>query len=145
MTFRADTQQGASISFTGLATFINAATDIPAIAEVGGTVDISNLGTTGQRQYIPQDLTDTEEFVTTFQHDGSTGLPTKNTVYTVTITGPVASGKSSGESWTGTVIVTRTTSPQFQSASPALQTMQVSLKPDGGANAGTPWTRTAAS
>lgn len=145
MAFTPDTQQGATIAFTGLATFVNAATDIPAIAETGGTIDVTNLGTTGQRPYIPADLTDVEEFTVTFQNDGSTALPSKNTVYTVTVTGPIPSGKSAGENWTGTAIVTRVTSPQYQSATPGVQTMQVALKPDGGGTgSGTAWTRTAA-
>lgn len=145
MTFKPDTQQGASIAFTGLATFINAVTDIPAIEESGGVIEINNLGTTGQKKCIPTDLTDVSEFTVSFQHDGKTVLPNKNGVYTVTITGPIAPGNSSPENWAGSAIVTKVTSPQFSSGTPALQTMQVALKPDGGGSGGgTAWTRTAA-
>lgn len=145
MTFVPDTQQGASIAFTGLATFVNAVTDIPAVTESGGVIDISSLGTTGQKKFIPQDLTDVEEFTVTFQHDGKTALPSRNGVYTVTITGPIAPGASSAENWAGSCIVTKVSSPQFQSATPALQTMQVAIKPDGGGSgSGTAWTRTPA-
>lgn len=145
MSWTCDTQMGATLTLSGL-TAANAVVDIPAVAETGGAIDITHLGSTGQRCYIPHDLTDVEEFTITAQNAPNGTVPTKNTVVTVTITGPVPSGLSSGESWTGTCIVTRVTSPQYQSATPALQTMQVAMKPDGGGSgSGTAWTRTAAS
>jgi hypothetical protein len=144
MAFGPDTQQGASIAFTGLATFVNAAVDIPEIQKKGGAIDCTHLGTTGSRRYIALDLTDVDEFTVKFQHDGTTALPVPNTVYTVTITGPVKPGSSTGEIAAGTCIVTGIpTNPQFQSDTPALQVSSITLKPDGsGSGGGTAWTRT---
>jgi hypothetical protein len=147
MAFTPDTQQGATIAFTGIATFIDAAVDIPEVQQKFPTIDCTHLGTTGSRRYIPADLSDVDEFTVKFQHDGSTVLPTLGAIYTVTITAPLATGDATAEKAAGTCIVTSIpTNSQFQSDTPALQVCSLSLKPDGsGTGGGTAWTRTVAS
>ena len=144
MAFVPDTQQGATVAFSGLSMDI-AATEIPAVDQKIPMIDATVLGTTGQRIYVVGDLSDTDEFTVVFQNDGTSNKPTLGTMYTVTLTAPMASGDSSAEYWAGTCVVTGIASPQFSTGANALQTVSVTCKPDGGFNGGTAWSRTVAS
>ena len=143
MAFAPDTEQGATFALTGLAMDI-AASEIPAITRSIQTVPVPHLGTTGQVPYISGDLTDTDEFTVTCLHDGSSLLPTLGTIYTCTITGPIASGEGAGEIQAGSVICTKVASSKYTANSNTAQSSQLSFKPNGGANSTTAWTRTAA-
>ena len=104
-----------------------------------------NLGTVGQRTFIPGDLADVPEFTVNYQHDGKSVMPTIGQPYHVIITSPLKSGDSSPEIQAGSAICTSVGSPQFKGGANALQMVNVKFKPDGGASYfGTQWTRTAA-
>jgi hypothetical protein len=119
--------------------------NIPEVTPKMHTVDSTNLGTTGQRKFIPGDLSDVGEFTVAFQHDGKSVMPTVGQPYLVTITSPLKYNDSSPESHAGTAICTGVGSPTFKSGANALQMVNVSFKPDGGeCYFGSAWARTAA-
>jgi len=145
MAFVPDTQQGATIAFTGLSIDI-AAQEIPEVTPAIPVIDITNLGTVTQRPYIAGDLSDPPEFTIVFQNDGSSALPVLGTTYTTTITAPLASGDSVAEKWAGSAIVTAISSPSFSAGANDLQRISVTIKPSGiGTGAGSLWSRTIAS
>lgn len=146
MAFKPDTQQGATFTIVGLGTFIDAVDNIPEVSDKIPVVDSTNLGTTGQRTYIPGDLSDPGEFTVSFQHDGLSVMPTVGQPYSIIITSPMKSGDSIAEKHAGTAICTAVNSPTFKSGANALQMANVSWKPDGGAcYFGSAWARTKAS
>ena len=145
MTFAPDTQQGATFAITGLAAFEDAATSIPRTSTPIPVIDATHLGTTGMRTKIAGDLKDPQQFTVTFQHDGSGTMPTIGTVYTITITAPLASGDGTAENWAGTAICTDVRGPDFSSDTEALQTTEIDWQPDGGFGSGSAWAHTAAS
>jgi hypothetical protein len=145
MAFVPDTQQGATIAFTGLSIDI-AAQEIPETTQQIPTIDITNLASVTQRPYIVGDLLDVPEFTVVFQNDGTSTKPTLGSTYTTTITAPLASGDSVAEKWAGSCIVTGISSPAFSAGANALQTVSVTVKPSGiGTGAGSLWVRTVAS
>lgn len=144
MSFVPDTQQGATIAFSGVTLGVEP-------EEIGSAVDentpiaIPHLGTTGQVPYIPGDLNDVQPFTVRFQNDGNGARPARGTVYTVTITAPLMSGDATAESWAGTAIVQSVSTPAFTANANALQTFDVTVKPDGGGTGtGSAWARSAA-
>ncbi len=143
MTFKPDTQQGATIVFSGL-TVAAAAQSIPEVLQTVPTIEVPHLGTTGQVPRIRGDLTDTEEFTVQFQNQGVSLKPVLGTTYTVTITAPLAAGGATAEKWVGSCIVTAVGSPSFEANANELQMINVRLQPNGGFDDGDPWTRTAA-
>jgi hypothetical protein len=146
MAFVPDTQQGATIAFTGLSIDI-AAQEIPETNRKIPVIDITNLASVTQRPYIVGDLSDVDEFTVVFQNDGSSVLPTLGASYVVTISAPLAAGGDSiTEKWAGSCIVTGLTSPAFSAGANALQRVSVTIKPSGiGVTGGTLWSRTVAS
>jgi len=145
MAFAPDTVQGASFVITGLATFLDTTTDLPSVASPLPVVKTTHLGTTGQETMMAGDLEAPAQFTVTHQHDGSSVLPVKGTVYTVTITMPIVSGDSVGEKWAGTAICQDTPSVAANSDSSALQMQTTVWQPDGGHGSGSAWTHTVAS
>ena len=144
MAFVPDTQQGATIAFTGLSIDI-AAQEIPEVTPEYPVIDIVNLGSVTQRPYIVGDLKDVPAFTVVFQNDGSSTLPTEGATYTTTITAPLASGDGTAEKWAGSCIVTGVGSPSFSAGANDLQRISVTLKPSGiGTGAGSLWSRTPA-
>jgi hypothetical protein len=145
MAFVPDTQQGATIAFTGLSIDI-AAQEIPETTQTIPVIDITNLASVTQRPYIVGDLYDVAEFTVVFQNDGTSAKPTLGSPYVVTITAPLASTDSVAEKWAGSCIVTGLSSPAFSAGANALQTVSVTIKPSGlGTSGGTLWSRTVAS
>ena len=145
MAFVPDTQQGATIAFTGLSIDI-AAQEIPETNRSIPVIDITNLASVTQRPYIVGDLSDADEFTVVFQNDGSSVLPTLGSTYVTTITAPLAALDSVAEKWAGSCIVTGLTSPAFSAGANDLQRVSVTVKPSGiGTGAGTLWARTVAS
>jgi hypothetical protein len=145
MAFVPDTQQGATIAFTGLSIDI-AAQEIPETTQAIPVIDITNLASITQRPYIVGDLLDVAEFTVVFQNDGTSTKPTLGTTYVTTITAPLMAGDSVAEKWAGSCIVTGISSPAFSAGANALQMVSVTVKPSGiGTGAGTLWTRTVAS
>lgn len=145
MAFAPDTQQGATIAFTGLSIDI-AAQEIPEVTEQIPVIDITNLGSITQRPYIVGDLKDVPEFTVVFQNDGASAKPVLGSTYVTTITAPLASGKSVAEKWAGSCIVTGLSCPSFSAGANDLQRISVTLKPSGlGVSGGTLWSRTVAS
>ena len=142
--FTPATQQGATIAILGIgATFYEAADQIPAVDDKAPTIDASNLATTGQREFLPGDLSDPGEFTISFQHDNVSALPNVKQPYLVTITAPLQSGQATAEKWAGTCICTGVKSPQFKGGANALQMCDISFKPDGGRSYfGSKWART---
>lgn len=144
MAFVPDTQQGATIAFTGLSIDI-AAQEIPEVTQSIPVIDITHLGTVTQRPYIAADLKDVDEFTVVFQNDGTSALPVLGSTYVTTITAPLMAGDASAEYWAGSCIVTGLSSPSFSAGANDLQRVSVTVKPSGlGTSGGTLWTRTAA-
>ena len=145
MPFIPDTQQGATIAFTGLSIDI-AAQEIPETNRSIPVIDITNLASVTQRPYIVGDLSDADEFTVVFQNDGSSVLPTLGSTYVTTITAPLAAGDSVAEKWAGSCIVNKIGSPSFSAGANDLQRIPITIKPSGiGTGAGTLWSRTVAS
>jgi hypothetical protein len=144
MAFVPDTQQGATIAFTGLSIGV-AAQEIPEVTQSIPVIDITNLASVTQRPYIVGDLKDVDEFTVVFQNDGDGTLPTLGSTYVTTITAPLMAGDASAEYWAGSCIVTGISSPSFSAGANDLQRISVTVKPSGlGTSGGTLWTRTAA-
>ena len=144
MAFVPDTQQGATIAFTGLSIDI-AAQEIPETTQAIPVIDITNLGSVTQRPYIVGDLADVDEFTVVFQNDGTSVKPALGTTYTTTITAPLMAGDATAEKWAGSCIVTGISSPSFSAGANDLQRVSVTIKPSGvGVGTGTLWSRTAA-
>ena len=144
MAFVPDTQQGATIAFTGLAIDI-AEQEIPEVTEAIPVIDITNLASITQRPYIVGDLKDVAEFTVVFQNDGTSTKPVLGSTYVTTITAPLMAGDAAAEYWAGSCIVTGVASPAFSAGANALQTVSVTIKPSGlGTSGGTLWTRSAA-
>jgi hypothetical protein len=145
MAFVPDTQQGATIAFTGLSIDI-AAQEIPETTQAIPVIDITNRASVTQRPYIVGDLYDVAEFTVVFQNDGTSVKPVLGSTYVTTITAPLMAGDSVAEKWAGSAIVTGIGSPAFSAGANALQTMSVTVKPSGlGVAGGTLWSRTIAS
>jgi hypothetical protein len=144
MPFVPDTQQGATIAFTGLSIDI-AAQEIPEVTEQIPVIDITNLASVTQRPYIVGDLKDVPEFTVVFQNDGTSTKPTLGSTYVTTVTAPLMAGDSAAEYWAGSCIVTGIASPSFSAGANDLQRVSVTVKPSGiGTGSGTLWARTAA-
>lgn len=144
MAFVPDTQQGATIAFTGLAIDI-AAQEIPEVTEQIPVIDITNLASVTQRPFIVGDLKDVPEFTVVYQNDGTSVKPTLGSTYVTTITAPLMAGDASAEYWAGSCIVTGLSSPSFSAGANDLQRVSVTVKPAGiGTGSGTLWTRAAA-
>ena len=145
MAFIPDTQQGATIAFTGLSIDI-AAQDIPETVQQIPTIDITNLASVTQRPFLVGDLYDVPEFTVVFQNDGTSTKPTLGTTYITTITAPLMAGDGVAEKWAGSCIVTGLSSPSFSAGANDLQRINVTVKPSGiGTGSGTLWARTVAS
>ena len=142
-TFMPDTQQGATIAFSGLATFVCAAQSIPATESPVPVIDNTHLGTEDQRTRMPGDLEYPKTFTVKFQNDGMSAKPVKKSIYTVTITAPLPAGASTAEKWAGSCIVEDVKSPAFEAGANALQMIDIVLQPDGGwSYGGSKWTHT---
>ena len=144
MAFVPDTQQGATIAFTGITIGV-AAQEIPEITSAIPVIDITNLASITQRPYIVGDLSDVAEFTVVFQNDGDGVKPVLGSSYVTTITAPTASGDATAEYWAGTCIVTGISTPSFSAGANDLQRISVTIKPSGvGVSGGTLWARTLA-
>ena len=127
-----DTGHGASITF-GTTSWSGKITGIPTnLSKTVPRVDISYLGTSGQREYMPGDLEDLGEITLDVAFESKTGLPATGTgSETITITWPLAPGGGGVTAATlaGTGFITAVQYPPLQTNT--MQVGQITLSFDG--------------
>lgn len=122
-------QQGASVTFgtsAGTWNYLN-------ISRLSGPIPIiddTHLGTTGDREACPGDLRDWQIVTLTIQNDGNQAYPATGLVQTITITHPLGTW-ATAEKWIGTGFVVDVRTPEFQSATEGIQTIEIDVKFDG--------------
>ena len=122
-------QQGASFTFGtsgGSWEYLN----IGRYSEPIPVIDDTHLGTTSRRAKLPGDLGDPQVVTLVLQNKSGATLPTKGLVQTGTITSPL-SGFAVAEKWAGTGFVVDIRTPEFQSDSEGIQTIEVDWQFDG--------------
>jgi len=122
-------QQGATIVFTTSAGTWN----VINIGRFGAPIPIlddTHLGVTGFREKCPGQLEDPQMLTVTVQNKGNQAYPAKGLVQTITITHPLGA-YTVAEKLAGTGFVVDTRTPEFQSDSEALQTVEFDIQFDG--------------
>ncbi len=139
-----DTGHGASVTF-GTTSWSGKVIGIPTnLNKARPRVDISYLGTSGQREYMPGDLEDLGEITLDVAFEAATGLPATGTASeTVTITWPLAPGGGgvTAASLAGTGFITAINYPPMQTNT--IQQGQITISFDG--FTGPTWTAEAGS
>lgn len=122
-------QQGASIVFGtsgGSWNVIN----IGRFSAPIPVLDDTHLGSTGFRKKCPGELADPQLLTITAQNDGNQAYPVKGQVQTITINHPLGP-YSTAERLAGTAFVVDIRTPEFQSDSEAIQTVEMDIQFDG--------------
>lgn len=78
------------------------------------SIEDSHLGTTGNKTFIPSDLTDDGEIQVEFQYDGGIAEPALGAVETGTMTFPILAGDSAGATLAGTGFLTNFRRPTLE-------------------------------
>jgi len=137
-----DTGHGASVTF-GTSSWAGKILGIPTnLAIRREPVNKSNLGTSGQEEFIAGDLESLGEITLDVLFEAGRGLPaTTTTAETVTITWPLnpSDGSATAANLAGTALITGTNYPALQTGQ--IQTGQITIKFDGGT--GPTWTNAA--
>lgn len=142
----ADSGNAATVTF-GSWTFTAAIISITPGEESREALDVSHLGTTSYRQFIPGDLVDASEWVFTYIQDSTDadktlppnptsgtadGMGARDTV-TITLPEQISAGDPPTFVFTG-FVTSRTLAPLENDT---VQVGTFSIKPDGGFNSGT--------
>lgn len=93
----ADVTTGASITFSS--GFFAEITNIGHSGINRGSVDVTHMGTTDAREFMPTDLYDAGELSVELQFDPDSSPPIDQAAETVTVTFPTPSGGVSGATW----------------------------------------------
>jgi len=93
-------------------------------------IDDTHLATTGDREKCPGELGDPQMITVTAQNDGNQAYPTKGQVQTITITHPLGA-YSTAEKLAGTAFVVDIRTPEFQSGTEGIQTVEFDIQFDG--------------
>jgi hypothetical protein len=112
MAIAAATGNGGTITFSGLSGNVVSISSVEMEVE---DIEVSHLGTTGQREYIPSDLVEGGEVEVEYLFSG-VALPTLGDVQTLTITFPTTPGGSTGATLVGTAYVKSVGYPEVTSA-----------------------------
>jgi hypothetical protein len=102
------TGNGATAAFTS-STFTADIKKISAITSTGEAIEVSHLGTTVHKEYIPGDLVEISEVTIEYFYDPMTAPLAVNTKDTLTITLPEVTTTGNPGSITGTGFVTENT------------------------------------
>lgn len=123
-----DTGHGATMTF-GTSSLSYNWTSIDMGETTLPDVDTVHLGTTGNRTYLPGDLTDDGEVTIPFQFDAEAALPTLGSVETVTVTFPQEAGQTAPATYAGTAYIKRVRKPNLQTDT--LQDGEITIRWDG--------------
>ena len=127
-----DTGHGATVTF-GTSAWAGKLVDIPTnLALTRPPVDITVLGTTGEREYMPGDLNDIGPVTLNVAFEAVTGLPATTTASeTITITWPLApgGGGATAANLAGTGFISGVTYPAMQTNT--MQQGQITIQFDG--------------
>jgi len=127
-----DTGHGASVTF-GTTSWSGKLISIPTNLNLARPrVDISYLGTSGQREYMPGDLEDIGEITLDVAFEAKTGLPATSTAAeTITVTWPIAPGGGgvTAANLAGTGFITSISYPPMQTN--IIQTGKITISFDG--------------
>ena len=127
-----EVQQGATIVFPGSSVF-----NIVNIARISAPVPVieaTHLLTTIQRQKLSGRLRDAQVQTILCQNDPTEPQPLQGdptATGTITITGPVPTGLSTGQIWAGSGFVVDVRSPEFDATTEDLQTLEIDVIYDG--------------
>ena len=101
----ADNPTGITVAF-GTSTFTAAITGISVSGMERGAIDVTHLGSTTFKDYIPATLSDPGQVEATFLADPDQPAPIGAAVETLTVTFPIPSGGSTGATLVGTGFIT---------------------------------------
>ena len=124
-----DTGQGATALFTTNSTFTPKIKEIPRLKRMGGALESSILATTGDKEYVPNDLVENDVLAIPFFFNTNDVFPPIHTVDTFTITWAIRTGQTSATTLVMTVII-----EGFEITGHKLGELQegvMYLKPDG--------------
>jgi hypothetical protein len=122
-------QQGASVVFGTSGGSWNVL-NISRLSNPIPIIDDTHLGTTGDREKCPGELGDPQMITVTAQNDGNQAYPIKGQVQTVTINHPLGTW-ATAEKYAGTAFVVDIRTPEFQSATEGIQTIEIDIQFDG--------------
>jgi hypothetical protein len=135
MAVTGDTGNGATLTLalfdgtTAITTALDVISITPAAITVG-KIDASTLGTSGHREYFPDDLSDSGENTATFKYIAEGTKPTlPSAAGTCTITMPLKAPSTTAGTITGTGFITSFTPPSLENG--ALQVGTISWAWDG--------------
>lgn len=139
VTAKPDTGHGATLTF-GTTSWSGWVQGVPTnLAKTREVVDVSHLGTSGQKETMPGDLEDLGQLTFDVLFAAATGLPaTTQTPETITLTWPLApgGGGATGASLAGTGFIVSVKYPALQTNT--AQVGQIVVQFDGGT--GPTWT-----
>lgn len=90
-------------------------------------LDVSHLGTTDFKEFIPGDLDDPGEVVIECQFDPTSNLPAMAAAETVTITYPKKVGTNNAANLAGTGFITKTGLPELRNGQVMVQEITVAF------------------
>lgn len=123
-----DTGNGATITLGTTGAIGNVRRIVPP-KESLGSLDASHLGTTGFKEYIPDDLSDTAEAEFEIEFSTTIANPGLGTVETITITWPLQAGQSVAAKIAGTAFISGWDYPEL--ANGQIQYHMVKVRFDG--------------
>ena len=126
-----DTGHGGTIAFSGdIDSFAVPFRKIGAVEHAIEKVETTNLANTATKSYIPGDVIDPGEFEVEYAYDAEDDLAVMETVGTITITAPLATGQATAANLAGSgFIMSRTAMPE--AATNGLQIGKLKCKFDG--------------
>lgn len=141
----ADTAVGTTITF-GTSGFTASYEEIDAGEDTRSPIEVTDLASTNQKEFMPEDLIDPGETTAIFQWNQSFGTfpPITAARETVTITYPLKTGESTAAKVAGTAFLTRRRGPVARIGAEIMRG-EFTLKWDGGHNSGTEKAYTAGS
>ncbi len=124
----ADTGNGATITF-GTSGFTANFTLLGEVNQEIEKLDISHLGSSEYKQYMPADLAEPGEFNAEFQFDAAEDLPSLGVVETITVTYPKLVVTNDPATMSGTGYISKRSTPQLKNNE--VQVAKVTVQFDG--------------
>jgi len=127
----ADTGHGATLTLSGNTNSFQI-TSITVGSQSVAAIDVTHLGTTTDKEYIPGDVLETPEIVATVLFNVGVDLPAPATPHTATVTFPLGPAQTTTNKATfaGTGFVMERTYPEL--VTDTVQSAQFTIKMDGG-------------
>ncbi len=112
MAVTGDTGNGTTVAFSTTTISGHVFQDLTGMEQTLGKIAASHLGTSGDAEYIPQDLRENSDITGNLIFSQDNGLPALGTVETLTITYPKLVATNTAANLAGTGWISRTGTPQ---------------------------------